>query len=188
MPNRDTLYSFGWGGNHGDDFSVDLFIDLIESEDILSFIEKVEESERKHNGYKATAMNLIFGDNKGNIGYQLSVAMPRRKDQSPYLGCRVLNGRTSAYDWSGNLVPLRELPRSINPKRGYICNANNRQAPENVLKDYGATQMSTGRSVRIEEMIVEGITLGKKFTAEDMVTMMQDTIDVQARRVKPALL
>lgn len=54
-------------------------------------------------------------------------SMPKRKDETPYLGCRVLDGRKSDFDWlPDELVPLKELPRSLNPKRGYIVSANNR--------------------------------------------------------------
>ena len=87
------------------------------------------------------------------------------------MGCRVLDGTTSEFDWTDEIIPLTELPRSINPKKGFISNANNRQAPDNASKDYGATQMSTGRSVRIDEMIRQGIESGKKFTADDMIAI-----------------
>lgn len=97
------------------------------------------EEQTKENGYRGMAVNLIMADNSGNLAYQLAVPMFRRKDETPYLGCRVLDGTTSKFDWTETLVPLTELPRSINPKKGYIANANNRQAPDNASKDYGAT-------------------------------------------------
>ena len=81
--------------------------------------------------------------------------MYKRKDETPYLGCRVLDGTTSKFDWTDTLVPLTDLPRSLNPERGYIINANNRQASDRASKDYGSTSMSTGRSVRIDEIIQE---------------------------------
>ena len=83
--------------------------------------------------------------------------MPKRKNLAPYLGCRVLDGRTSEFDWTDDLVPLDQLPRSINPARGYISNANNRQASDHATYDYGATHMTTGRAMRIDELIREGI-------------------------------
>ena len=55
--------------------------------------------------------------------------LPVRKDKTPYLGLRVLDGRTSAYDWEGNgseTVPLSEIPRSLNPSKGFLVTANNR--------------------------------------------------------------
>lgn len=114
--------------------------------------------------------------------------MPRRKDLTPYLGCRVLDGRKSDFDWESELIPLRDLPRSINPKKGFLSNANNRQAPDNASQDFGATHMSTGRAVRIDERIREGIAAGHKFTADDMISIQLDTVDVFARRMVPTLV
>ena len=58
--------------------------------------------------------------------------IPVRKDKTPFLGLRVLDGRTTAYDWDGTkTVPLAELPRSLNPSKGFIATANNKQTSEN---------------------------------------------------------
>ena len=80
----------------------------------------------KDNGYTGMAANIIMGDREGNIGYAMAVPMFRRKDETPYIGCHVLDGRTSEFDWTDEIIPLKELPRSFNPTRGYIANANNR--------------------------------------------------------------
>ena len=32
------------------------------------------------NGWKAFTVNLVMADNAGNIGFQMGVAFPRRKD------------------------------------------------------------------------------------------------------------
>ena len=61
----------------------------------------------RETGYRGIAANILLADNSGNIAYQLAVPFPVRKDQTPYLGCRVLNGRLSQYDWNEDeLVPL----------------------------------------------------------------------------------
>ena len=104
-------------------------------------------------GYRGLSANIIAGDRQNNIGYQHLVPMFRRKDDTPFLGCRILDGTTSAYDWTDEIVPLKELPRSLNPSRGYISNGNNRQTSDHAKTDYGATQMATARSIRIDEYI-----------------------------------
>ena len=108
-----------------------------ESNSIPEFFQKMEKM--TVNGYTGVACNLEMADNSGNIAYQMLAPMYKRKDETPYLGCRVLNGQTSKFDWTDEMVPITELPRSLNPKRGFISNANNRQAPDNASKDYGAT-------------------------------------------------
>ena len=157
--NDKTLYSFGWGGSAIGDHSMSLLRLLYNTKTIPELFERVD-ALTEETGYRGIAGNLMFADNSNNIGYQMMVPFARRKDETPYLGCRVLDGRTSQFDWTDELVPLRELPRSLNPEKGYLANANNRQVPDNAKKDYGATIMSTGRSVRIDEMIREKIASG----------------------------
>ena len=109
--------------------------------------------------------------------------VPVRKDKTPYIGCRVLDGRKSDFDWEPDrIAPISELPRALNPKKGYIVTANNRHQPDNVKYDHGVTIMSTARQQRIVEMIEEGIAGGKKFTIEDMNMMQEDQLDIMARR------
>ncbi len=64
-------------------------------------------------------MNLVLADDSGDIGYMMLAAYPDRKDKTPFIGNRVLNGETTAYDWLG-LLPVTDLPRSFNPDKGYI--------------------------------------------------------------------
>ena len=78
-------------------------------------------------GYRGVTVNVIMADNSGNIGYQLVAPVPVRKDKTPFLGLRVLDGRTTAYDWDGSkTVPLKDLARSLNPSKGFVVTANNK--------------------------------------------------------------
>ena len=54
------------------------------------------------------------------------MTIPERNDKTPFIASRVLDGTTTKFDWTGRVVPLRDLPRSLNPKKGYIVSANNR--------------------------------------------------------------
>ena len=164
----DQEYSFGWGGAYEGDSSLDFLDGAHYSKNVPELFEKLEEATLS-NGYRGMAANLMVADTSGNIAYQMAVPIPIRKDLTPYLGCRVLDGRTTEFDWSEDLVPLEELPRSINPEKGFLSNANNRQSPDHAAYDYGSTNMSTGRSIRIDELIRDGIAKGKKFTPEDMI-------------------
>lgn len=122
----------------------------------------------------------MLADSSGNIGYMLLSTSPMRKNEYPHLGCRVLDGSTSDHDWL-DIIDLKNLPFVLNPKKGYFLTANNRVVPENSRFDVGASMIATGRSIRISEMIEDGLSAGKKFTAQDMVEMQQDMTDVFAR-------
>ena len=51
-------------------------------------------------------MNLVVADDSGDIGYMMLVGYPDRKDKTPYIGNRVLDGTTTNYDWNG-LLPVK---------------------------------------------------------------------------------
>lgn len=95
---------------------------------------------------------------------------PKRKQEIPYIGCKVFDGTTSKNDWDG-ILGSKDLPRVINPKKGYIVTANNRVMPDNVKYDLGATITSTVRAQRITELIQNGISSGHKFDYKDMMTI-----------------
>ena len=116
------------------------------------------------------------------------MTVPERKDKTPFVASRVLDGTTSKFDWTGRIIPLKDLPQSLNPEKGYLMTANGRQTSDNALSDVGATTNSPGRTLRIDEILREGVAAGKKFTLEDLGAIQQDVIDVVARRMTPKIV
>lgn len=139
---------------------------MSKSKDLPSFINKI----KSLGTYLSVPQNVVLADTSGNIGYMLLSSSPRRKNEYPYLGCRVLDGTTSAHDWEG-IVGVDHLPMVLNPAKGYYMTANHRIVPENSKFDIGATMISTGRSLRIQEVLEKGIKEGKKFDAQDMIDL-----------------
>ena len=92
---------------------------LNESKDLNELFDKFDNSPVGEN-YRGMGQNMLFADTSGNIAYRLVYTMPERKDKTPYLGSRVLDGTTSKFDWTGKIVHQRDLPKSLNPKSGYI--------------------------------------------------------------------
>lgn len=121
-----------------------------------------------------------MADKKGNIGYTPIVSYPIRK--YPYASAFIQDGSKSENDWQG-YVPFEELPKVINPARGYIANSNSMLTSQNVKYGVGALMPSTPRVVRTKELIESYIKSGKKFTAIDMIKMQLDSVDVNARYV-----
>jgi penicillin amidase len=68
-----------------------------------------------------TAWNWVLADRDGNIGYQMSGCMPRRRPG--WNGFLPRPGWDPNNDWRG-FVPPDELPRALNPDTGYIVTAN----------------------------------------------------------------
>lgn len=113
--------------------------------------------------YRSIPQNLIVAFDNGDIAYFLMASFPKRKQEIPYVGCYVLDGTKSENDWIG-LQQAKDLPRVINPKKGFIVTANNRVMPDNSKTDVGATITSTSRARRITELIQNGINTGHKFS------------------------
>ena len=113
-------------------------------------------------------MNMLFADTSGNIGYKLVMTIPERNDKTPFIASRVLDGTTTEFDWTGAVIHQKDLPRSLNPEKGYIVTANGRQTSDNALNDYGATTNCPGRVIRIDELLKEATSSGKKLTLDDL--------------------
>jgi hypothetical protein len=122
-PKHDYWYSHAWGGMFPGDNFINVIKYIADGVSVKELFEKVDEDCAE--GYKSLPMNLVLADNAGDIGYMMLASYPNRKDRTPFIGNRVLDGESSKYDWDG-LVPASRLPRSLNPEKGYIETANNR--------------------------------------------------------------
>lgn len=129
-------YSFVWAGSYKKDDNFKYFKTMWLGRRVKEVIARMDEF--GNGGYRGVAANLVIADNDNNIGYILLLSGADRKDKTPFLGCRVLDGTTTEFDWKG-LLPLSANPRSINPERGFIMTANNRQVPDTANSDVGAT-------------------------------------------------
>jgi len=178
-------YSFAWAGSYQQDDIFKYFKAIFLGRRVKDVIANLDEIGK--DGYRGVAMNMVMADDENNIGYIMLLPGVDRKDKTPFLGCRVIDGTTSEFDWNG-LLPLSMNPRSVNPERGYIMTANNRQVPDTAISDVGATQMSTGRSQRIDEVLRTLIASGEKVSYEDMQALQQDVHDINARNLKPGII
>jgi penicillin amidase len=72
--------------------------------------------------WRMPSHNLICGDVEDNIAFQLSALTPDRRGWSG----RLPVPGTGAYEWQGF---RSDLPRELNPERGFIATANNNSHP-----------------------------------------------------------
>ena len=124
--------------------------------------------------------NLVCASADGNISFRVSAAAPKR---------RGWNGRlpvpgTGEYDWEG--LRSEDLPKELNPDRGWIATANNDIHPPG-FKDplFYNGRPPYWRYERIAEMLEEGKRAGKKFTVEDMRVMLRDSHKEEAEQLGP---
>lgn len=152
-----------WAGVYPHDHidMLNIVLDIADGYGMKELFDRIQQNGAS--GYNSQPMNLVVADNGGDIGYMMLLGYPNRKDQTPYIGNRVLDGTTTAYDWNG-LLAIKELPFSINPEKGYFVTANNRQMPDHSTNDVAATSFSTPRAERIDEMISYWISNNHKIT------------------------
>ena len=123
-------------------------------------------------GRVETSWNCILADKDGNIGYQMSGLMPKRREGVS--GFVPLPGWEEKNDWQGFEKP-EDLPRCYNPECGYFVTTNQN------LNEYGKVDpinvgMGPYRSDRIGKLLSEN----NEITREYMYKLHYDVYSTQA--------
>ena len=118
------------------------------------------------------AFNWVLADQEGNIGYQMSGLMPKRREG--WSGLYPVKGWDPENDWQG-FIDHVDLPRCINPDEGFFVTANQN------LNTYGnakAINVCQGpyRSDRLSDLLAQR----DDWTAEANIALQLDTYSVQA--------
>lgn len=116
--------------------------------------------------------NLICGDVDGNISWQASALTPNRKG---WAGRLPVPG-SGAYEWEGF---RKDLPRELNPSRGYIVTANHNIQPKGYappLMFKSAATIPFDRITRLEQLIRPG----RRYTIDDHRRMQLDALSLRA--------
>ena len=125
--------------------------------------------------YLAPTENMICGDTKGNIAWQASAASPKR----PNWHGRLPVPGTGEYEWDGFRT---DLPRELNPSRGWIATANHDIHPPGFDPPlFFKNTPQRGRYDRVAEVL----SSGKKFTMADMMALQHDAHNAAAARDIP---
>jgi penicillin amidase len=95
------------------------------------------------------ALNMLWADSGGNIGYQCAGRIPVRRGGTPDLP---RPGWDAGFEWDGT-IPYEELPHLVNPESGYIVTANNRIVDDDYPHHITSEWMTGYRARRIEQMI-----------------------------------
>ena len=121
-----------------------------------------------------SAWSTVLADRHGNIGFQMTGRVPRRREGIS--GLVPLPGWHPENDWQGFLTP-EEMPRALNPEEGFIVTANNNL---NALGTADPINMPMGayRAERIQQLL----QAGDGFTTDDMTAMHFDLYSLQAER------
>lgn len=124
--------------------------------------------------------NIFYADANGNIGFAAPALLPVRKAGD---GRKPVPGWTGDYDWTG-YRPFTSLPRSFNPAKGYIANANN---PTRSLPDSG--DRSRNRTPGFRAMrLNQAIEASPQHSMESTAGLQNDVRSEMAAVLLPLML
>jgi penicillin amidase len=143
------------------------------------------------------SQNFVYADMEGNIGYQTPGHIPVRAGD--HSGLVPVPGWTDEYEWRG-YIPFDNLPRILNPERGWIVTANNAVVPpeyydqlaETLGSQFGedanyylSQEWDYGyRARRIEEMVRST----EAHTVDTIAEIQGDNHNTNAEEILPYLL
>jgi acyl-homoserine lactone acylase PvdQ len=139
------------------------------------------------------AFNWFYVDDRDIAWLQSGWYPKRRRGVHPSLPA----WGTGAYDWRGfresgyssQRMSYGSLPKDMNPKRGYLVNWNNKQAPGWRSADDVWTYSSVHRSERLEKPVRRAIAGAGKLTLTELTQIMAlgATIDLRGQEIYPLL-
>ena len=120
--------------------------------------------------HTAPAMNMVWADATGSIGYKLVGNLPVRRGGCPDLP---KPGWTGEYEWDG-YVPYGELPEITDPPGGTIVTANNRIVPDDYPHHITSEFLDGFRAARIETLLAER----ERHSLADFERMQMDVLSI----------
>lgn len=172
----DTPVALRWTGLDPGDTSYEAFFRLNHAQDWEQFRAALQRQ-------VAPALNMLYADRAGHIGYLAAGRIPVRKKGE---GTTPVPGWDAAYGWTGE-VPPAAWAQSYDPPSGFLVSANNRivgqESPYFISHDWAPP----ARALRIEQLLRARIASGRKLAIPDMAAIQGDTLDLDAAVMASAL-
>jgi penicillin amidase len=126
-------------------------------------------------------VNHVYADSSGNIAWMTAGLAPRRPNWD---GLLPVPG-DGTYEWDGFHAP-EDLPREINPARGFVATANEMNLPAGY--SYAERKLSFEWSERSRATrIMEALSENRSYSLADSMALQCDVVSIPARRLLPLL-
>lgn len=145
----------------------------------LSQAENWDQFRQALSHWAVAGQNFVYADTAGNVGYQATGLVPIRENGD---GSVPVPGWTGEYEWAG-FIPFDEMPRMLNPERGYIVTANNKVVADSYPYFISNEWAPAYRAQRIEQLLTAKDTL----SPEDFRDIQADVYSLPAERLMPYL-
>jgi len=128
----------------------------------------------------APALNLVYADVDGHIGYQATGRLPRRAPGA--LGLTPVDGADGRAEWQGT-IPFDDMPRLFDPPSGFIVTANNKVVADSYPYVIGHDYADPYRAARIQQRLAAN----PHISLEEMETVQADVHSLAAAAFRPFL-
>jgi len=130
------------------------------------------EFEKALQQFETPAQNFVFAAQDGTIAFKANGKIPIRKKDN---GLLPVPGWTDEYEWIG-YIPFEELPKTVNPKEGFISTANNKVVSDSYPYHISHNWAQGYRQMRIQEVL----KANDKLNVKDMMNLQMDEKNLQA--------
>ncbi|WP_321391871.1 penicillin acylase family protein [Emcibacter sp.] len=118
--------------------------------------------------------NMVWADQKGNIGWQSVGLSPVRFGWS---GSLPVPGN-GEYEWSG-YVPVKSMPHLLNPQEGWYGTANNYNIPDGYPNIFSDFYSDPARIFRLQEAMEKS----ENHSIKDSIALQYDTKSMTAEKI-----
>ena len=112
------------------------------------------------------ALNFVYADIAGNIGYQTAGRLPVRKESD---GSVPVDGASGKFEWEG-VIPFDKLPSILNPPGGMIVSANQDPFPRDFPYRVNGYYAAPYRYRQIQDRLRSK----QQWKAEEMLSIQMD--------------
>eukprot|EP01083_Nonionella_stella_P079988 219567_1 len=128
-------------------------------------------------------LNFMLADTTGNYGWTTNGMVPIREGMDDYDPMLPQPGWISKYDWK-RYIPDEELPRSINPKCGYVVSCNNNMVDDEKYPYYLGFSFAMGfRAKRASQLIDQELVGPNKITMGYLQSVQCDVHDLSSENL-----
>jgi penicillin amidase len=162
-PTRNRAYVMRWVGSEpgAAAYLASLRLDRVQS--AKEFVKELAH-------WKIPALNMVYADVDGNIGWVASGGVPIRDGWD---GLLPVPGAKGKYEWRG-FLPVAELPQAHNPDVGYVATANHNILPDGYKNLISYEWSSPYRY----EQIKRRLDAQPKFTLDDFRSIQHDATSI----------
>jgi penicillin G amidase len=124
--------------------------------------------------WKIPALNFVYTDKDGNIGWVAAGATPIRPKHDGLLPVPGNGG----FEWTGYLK-VNDLPQSFNPKAGWLGTANHNIIPEGYKHQIAYEFAAPYRFLRVKD----NLEAKPKYSLEDFKRIQHDDVSIPGQRL-----